>query len=476
VGDVLKAWTPRIGVFAAAVVGALVLGRVMVEIDPTLIVGALFVIPVSLGILARPWVGVLVLVIILPFNGLISRLLGDSTIATVYGIGKDYILLLLVVAALMAKGLRRVPAGILILVVLIVVSGAVSGVLTPDISQALYGWRNDFEPLLLIVAVAAIMSAKTSRIVTTAAVVMAQVSAAIGIYTWNLGLQWLFDIGRLPVQEGETFPTSFFSAGSVEPRAFSPYTAPNEMAAATAVMVAIIWSRGDWSRARRVLLSILPVVVIWLSGSRSGMIGVGLLFGVIIARAMLRRWAPAGLAFITIGGIGGFIFATLFLSAEADDPSLGGHADSFVEALPTILANPFGLGVGQVGPRAAQFDGSLHVESFWLLLALESGIIALVAFLALLGVLFAYGARAGTPQAFLASTAIAATLVSQIVLPALQEGPVSYSLWIAVGLGLAAALRAREEAAEQPEEALVDAGPLPEEPATTRSHDRWTPR
>jgi hypothetical protein len=157
------------------------------------------------------------------------------------------------------------------------------------------------------------------------------------------------------------------------------------------------------------------------------------------------------------------VLGVLFLTSETTDPSLGGHAVSLTDTIPVILQNPFGLGVGQVGPRAAQFDDAAHVESFWLLLALEAGIFVLLLFVVLLVRLVVLGLRGGTQQSYLAVAAIAGTLVSQIVLPTLQEGAVSYTLWITVGIGIAAGTIAREQRAaeslrEAPAKADLGAG------------------
>jgi hypothetical protein len=80
-----------------------------------------------------------------------------------------------------------------------------------------------------------------------------------------------------------------------------------------------------------------------------------------------------------------------------------------------------------------------HVESFWLLVGLESGILVMLVFIALLTRLCVIGIRAKTGMAFLAPAAVLGSLVSQLVLPTLQVGAVSFTLWIVVGIGLAAA-------------------------------------
>jgi hypothetical protein len=70
-----------------------------------------------------------------------------------------------------------------------------------------------------------------------------------------------------------------------------------------------------------------------------------------------------------------------------------------------------------------------------LLQALESGLLVLVAYLFTVGRIVRVSARAGG-EAFLAVAAIAATLISQLVLPTMQDGPVSFTFWMVMGLAL----------------------------------------
>jgi putative inorganic carbon (HCO3(-)) transporter len=436
----------RIGVGAAGVLGVFMIAGLINLVEPLFVLAAIAAVALAATVLTKPWIGVLALVVILPFNGLISQLLGEGAAATGYGAAKDALLFLLLIATLMTKRIRRIPVEMVVIVTILAGAGILGSLMTPELTQALYGWRNDFEPVLLLLSVPAVMTPHSIRKVTTVAVALLQLTALIGILTWTRGLEWMYTIGRLPVAEGERFPTSFFSAGSIEPRAFSPYTAPNEMAAATVVLLAMVWCRADWSRRRKFLLSILPVTVVVLSGSRSGLLGLLLLAGVLMARALYFHRKDLAYAFLVVGGLGGAVLAILFLTSETTDPSLGGHAVSLLDTLPVILQNPFGLGVGQVGPRAALFGEAEHVESFWLLLALEAGIFVLLLFVVLIVRVSVLGIKGGTLQSFLAPAAIAGTIVSQLVLPTLQEGAVSYTLWIA------AATHARQERAA---EALV---------------------
>jgi hypothetical protein len=322
-----------------------------------------------------------------------------------------------------------------------VVLAMASALFTPDLIQASYGWRNDYEPLLLLIAIPAIVDYRLVRSILGTVIVLGQVSAAVAILTWTRGLQWLFDIGRLPVANQDDFPTSLFSSGNLWPRAFSPYVAPNEMAVVMAILIAVVWLFPRLNIPARVALSALPIAAIVLSGSRSALLGAIVLGCVLAARAIHSRSNLLSVSFMVLAGMGVAAGAFLYITnrlGDGGDPSLGGHSASLEEGLQILAQNPLGVGLGLVGPRARDYANSYHVESFWLLIGLEAGILVLILFLILMGVLAKRSIAAKTDLGFLAAAALAASIVSQIVLPTLQEGPVSFLLWIVVGLSIVA--------------------------------------
>lgn len=402
-----------------------------------------------------PVVGVFTLVLILPFNALVSQVL-EGAAAGVYGALKDGLLALILINAIATRRVRLVPRPVTVLVSLLVLVPWMSALFTPSLEQALFGWRNDYEPLLLLIGVAAVLEQRHIRPLMLTIAFMAQLSATVSIVTWNRGLEWLFDIGRLPVVDQRDFPTSLFSQGSLTPRAFSPYVAPNELAAAMLISLAVIWCMPAVRGRSRLLLTILPVIALALAESRSGLLGGAVLFMILSARAIRGRSPLLANGFLLLAGFGVAFGALLFildsLSNESDS-SFGGHADSLQDSLREMILHPLGRGLGTVGPRALQFEGSYHVESFWLLLALESGIAVLILFLSLIGYLAVQGARSKTSTGYVITAALAATVVSQIVLPSLQEGPVSFLLWLVGGLALAA-LRCAES--ERSDDETVD--------------------
>jgi hypothetical protein len=400
------------------------------------LVAILFLIA-ALILLRFPIVGIYALVVLLPFNGLISQVAEGTAIPGLYGAAKDFLLLGILLVAIISGRVRRVPATVVATVALIVTLALVSGIFTSSVLQASYGWRNDYEPLLLLIAVPAIVDLTSVRRILALVIVMAQVSAGIAVASWSRGLEWLFDIGRLPVANQDDFPTSLFSSGSIRPRAFSPYVAPNEMAVVMAALLAVVWLIPGLRGWQRILLSVLPVAAVVLSESRSGILGAIVLACVLAARGLHKRSAVLAGAFLLMAVVGVVSGAVLYITNLLDDggdPSIGGHSLSLESGIATLMQNPFGLGLGRVGPRAAQYDDSYHVESFWLLIGLESGIVVMVLYVALMGYLVTKSVRSSSDLSFTAAAVISASLVSQLVLPAFQEGAVSFTVWLLVGL------------------------------------------
>ncbi|WP_285136884.1 hypothetical protein [Microbacterium sp. lyk4-40-TSB-66] len=395
----------------------------------------------GLGVL---WLGILLLAFVLPANGVTSAFLKGSA-ATAFGAIKDALLLGLFLLVIVTGRIRRVPVPIVVIVLMIVGLGLVSGAWTSSFTQAAYGWRNDFLPFLALIVTPAVLDRRHVPILATVFIVVAQIAAITTIVTWSQGLKWLFTLGVFPVPEGEPFPSSLFVAGSIVPRGFSPYTAPNESAAVATMMLAVLWTRPRWPLWLKAGLTVLPLVAIYLTQSRSGYLGLALLAAALVSWGIFRARPVMTWAFLTIMAAAGVAGITLYLFIDKvvshiADPSLIGHSDSLLENIPFLVTHPFGYGLGMVGPRALNYSSdAILVESFFLLLAIESGILVMLLFGVLLVYLFQGGLRARTLDGFLPAAVIAASLVSFTVLPTLQEGPVAYTLWILCGMGVVAA-------------------------------------
>lgn len=400
-------------------------------------IAAIFAVVAAVVVLTRPWWGIAFLAVFLPFNNVGSQLLGRTTTATAFGAVKDGVLALLLIAAVNRRSVRpdvAVPA------LLVAVLGLVGFGYATSLSTALYGWRNDYEPILLVVAVSALLTVNQADRVRTIIVTMSQLAAAVGILTWMRGVSWLVTLHLLPAPLS-TYPFQLFSTGNSHPRAFSPLAAPNEFGAYLDVALAVIVTRSDWSIRRRAILSVLPVVAIYLARSRSALIGIALLASVVIVRASWRRFgSAAGLGLATAAGLIAVVLIVQFLHSggltSSYDASLAGHASSVQVGIRNAITHPLGFGLGNVGPRALlTSNNAVLVESFWLLQTLESGFLVLAGFVFALWRLGSRCARGGD-RAFLGVACVASIVTSQLVLPTMQDGPVSFTFWMVMGIAM----------------------------------------
>lgn len=411
----------------------------------------------------RPDIGVIALVAFLPFNDVAAQILGPGTGAAVaVGAVKDVVLLSMAAGLVFTARTRGVafPGSLRTWLVLLLGIGAVAGVMAGDVLQALYGWRNDFEPLLLLAVVPLAVSVTSAQRVLKAIVVVGEIAAAVAIATHQIGLSWLLGL-RLDLPPGATLPSSYFSAGSITPRAFSPYVAPNELGVACLLVLAVILYRPGWSRGQRGALALLPALALLMTASRSAWLGFGVLAVFeVIRRLRSRRMMPLRIAAIALSA-GGMAIAVALLIGSGD-PSIAGHQASLSQSVQLLLSHPFGLGTGVVGPRATRFGSNgVLTESFVLVIALEAGILALVCYAAVLissGIALVRAGAGSARDGAMLTLGIAAMLASvpnQLVLPTLQDGAVSWLLWAIVGVSLAYALR------PQAPQAPIPTPPLP---------------
>ena len=459
-----------------APVAALAVGAA--ALTSTLVWLALLVALVTAAItcVRRPGLGVVALAAFLPFNDVAAQMVGPGTAeAAAVGAVKDVLLLTITVAAIFRTRAESVPypGSLRTWLILALGIGAVAGVMTDDVLQALYGWRNDFEPLLLLAVVPLIVGATSTRAILTTIVVAGEVASFIAIATHQIGLSWLLGL-KLDLPPGANLPTAYFSAGSIIPRAFSPYVGPNELGLACVLVLAVILYRRDWSRTRRSWLAVLPLVALFVTASRSAWLGMGLLVVFEIARQLRSKQLVAVRVATVAVSVSALAGVVAFLLTNGD-ASFGGHQASLSQSLNLLLAHPLGLGTGTVGPRATRFATSgVNTESFLLLIALEAGVLALVCYG---GVMISaaltlgrarVAAHANGDLLMLGVAALLASLPGQVGLPTLQDGAVSWLLWIIVGVSLSHALHVQRSTVR-----ARDVSPAPSPPPIAVKAGRW---
>jgi putative inorganic carbon (hco3(-)) transporter len=433
----------RIRVSPAAFLAAfVVVGLAVGHGQVTLLLGLAIAAAAAMAIASQPAGAVFALILLIPFNDYVSQRLGlGSSDAQLFGAGKDGILFLLGAVVFIRRD--RMPRSLALPISVCLVLAAGSSLFTGNAAQALYGFRNSFEPLLLILLVPCVLTASSAKKALTFFVGVSQIAAFIAIYTASLGMQWLSQMDVFSVTSGMPLPSSYFVNGSMKPRAFSPYIAPNELGVGMGLALAVIASRTDWSLRRRALLSALPLVALLLSRSRSAMLGVALLAVVLLGRYLARRKAAlVGVAgALLVAGIGLTLACVAITGNDTkssffNDSSARGHYASLGDSASKALSHPMGFGVGKVGPRALRYtDDPVLTESFLLLIALEAGLVTGAMYGLLLYRIWRTGRKAGHSLAFLPAAAVIVTIVNQAVLPSFQS-PVGWLVWIIVGIGL----------------------------------------
>lgn len=390
-------------------------------------------------VLRSPVIGVLALTVFLPFNALATMLMRAHDIpgSALVGAFKDMVLVALLVAAFRSFrqgrrwGSRWIPA----LVGAILVLANISAVVWSTPEQGAYGWRNNYFPLLLLVALPLVLDAGDARRVARWIVRVVQVASLVTIGTWALGDSWLELSGMWPAAE---FPYALVMDGRV--RGYSPFSSANTAGVVYGMSLAVLWTVLKLPLAARGALSVLPLLAMGTTVSRSALLGLLLLATALLVRA-LTRWSPRMALYLLVAALStGALSVTVYLGTHTVaelDRSFVGHFRSVVDALDLMWRSPLGVGVGNVGPRALRYDpDAVLVESFLLLVGLEAGWLMLALWMTLLATLVTAVASQWRTAAFVTVAALLAASVSLVVLPTMQEGPVAYFLWISTSLGL----------------------------------------
>ena len=111
------------------------------------------------------------------------------------------------------------------------------------------------------------------------------------------------------------------------------------------------------------------------------------------------------------------------------------HWTSLKYALAELLGQPFGIGLGKVGPASQWLKKPVISENYYLQIGLESGFIGLILFLASFFVLLSDLSNQKTIQAFAVFSLTIALLVSSFFLHTLADGVLAIYFGIALALG-----------------------------------------
>lgn len=447
-----------------------VLGGALI-IDPLYAVVAISGILFSVAALRYPPTIVYCLLVIVPFNDTITRFLHGSE-TTVFGALKDYLLALLILAALAQR--RSGPRFLRTSIASLLGASVIGLILAHHIAASSYGFRNEIEPTLVLVSAPAILSRLAISRALRITMILGEVSAAIAILTWRDGLAWLERLHILPVPTGAPFPYQFFTSGNSRPRAFSPYVSADDLGLALTVILAIALFYPNLRPTWRFAGAALPMYAIYLSRSRSGILGaivVLTIWAALTSESRIRRSSPIVVVLLILTAGVAVTWLAISHSVITGDTSTAGHLSSFGRGLNLVVHHPLGIGLGTAGPRAVKyFANPTLVESSFLLVGLELGWLGLVAYVALIYKLLRWFA-AGYRQArvvnsdytwiiLVSTSALTGSIASQAVLPVVQDATVMFLLWTIVACGITALLLDRPLGATDPDNGDQLPGPI----------------
>jgi hypothetical protein len=426
--------------------------------------------------LVRPWHALVVLLGLLPLNGLVTQVvpvvLGlEATARMALGGWHDALLLGIVAAAAwrLARGPDRQLTLVEWLVLGMLALGAVYVAISPVLLTAAYAYRVLYEPPLLLAAITVMARRQPfpAWVPSRAALAFVATSVAGALFTWPQVylLRYRF-LQTYFTEPGEQIHHSYLARGISQPRGIGLLTSPNEFGAVLAIAILLLVVPGLLPirhRWRVWLLGTLSLAMV-LSFSRSGLLaaGVGVLVVAVLTRdrwlspraiwARLRSrvalvwgvpaaalWATLLVVIVTTSGAPTLVKDTL----DGVEPSAGGRVDSAVAGLKVLRDNPVGLGLGTAGPKAARFgetDGRPRIltETWYVLYAIQVGVfgLALLALTALVILLRLWRSRASPLARFVIAAGVGLG-AGAFFIPVIEEPTIYTPLWAFAGMALA---------------------------------------
>lgn len=193
------------------------------------------------------------------------------------------------------------------------------------------------------------------------------------------------------------------------------------------------------------------VVALWVSYSRSALVGAVIAVAIILVAAADRRmnkanWLIAGVAVLFLAGALYAVKDTTFIqnvilhnnpTTGAELDSNAAHADSLAQGLARMAVQPLGAGVGSTGSASLLANNGLIIENQYLMIAHEVGWMGLGLFVLLFGMILR-GLWAGRKD-WLALSVFASGIglaIIGLLLPVWADDTVSIVWWGLVAISL----------------------------------------
>ena len=315
---------------------------------------------------------------------------------------ESLLLLTLCCGTMVTLAHRRVPAftGVDTSVLAFVAYALLSLPFSPSPLAALYGIRNYSEAFIALLLASRFAQLGEQGIWRLSRLLLA---VAFFISVWAifqstyLGPAFLLANGY--AQDGR-LPTAFTGDFPFQ-RAVGTFESPNVFALYLTTILLVVNTVGKAQGARGIIWDAAQVTLgaaLLATASRSAALGLGVGlaarrlispeprgYGRPHARLLLLVGASALL--LVVAASSSYVAVLpkhLYRTFTLDDPSAAARVTSLRDSLNVLREHPFGVGIGQAGPRAVTYTGRLlNAESSYLIVALDMGIFGLAAYLSI---------------------------------------------------------------------------------------------
>ena len=352
--------------------------------------------------------GLIAIVLLMPFHAFLSvwagSVLGNQAVIQSW---KEILTVVLVALSLIMilknpKLLQRFRSPLFFAVIaFLIVALVVTLIARPNFTAAIFGIKTDIEFLVLLGVACLVADKNQLRRLTKVTLVTAAIVAAIGILlSYVLPPDFLKSFGYGP---NTILPYRLIGPEAFGIRTPSTLGGPNQFGAflilPLCISVALMIKRWRWWQ---VPLTMVLMGGIAASYSRSAWLGAAI--GVLVILLSLIKTKKALLsiviALVAIGTSAAYFSFNIIKNsdlsfyllhestvAQYSSNSTSQHGAAFSAAVTSLVEHPWGLGLGSAGP--ASFHGGLAniPENYYLQLALETGIIGVLAFLAIIVIL-----------------------------------------------------------------------------------------
>jgi hypothetical protein len=450
----------RIAILASLVVTFGVLGLLSAQVPllSTAIILGIVLLFLGVFIWTKPTTVLVILMILLPFQSLAMRVLqvemglSDNMILFI-SMWKEFVLLVLILRSIQSGWIR--VNSIDVLIVLYALLSFAYVFVSDGLLIGLYGFRGAVEPFAFyfLARKASITPTGLKRVLKYLFIVATVVTIFGFVQAYVLGepFLWKYKAEEHVLSSSHTARVT----GRLIIRASSTFTSPNHLGMYLAILVLLGIGILNEQKLTRKEIAVIGAFVVGLLISLSRSAWLALLVGFFSMFGLRRRIkkrmlvAMIVLALLVLPAAIHFnVFERVIETISFEDPSAAGKLPSILNGVKFVLQNPLGIGTGMAGPRSSRFGDILeyHAENFYVLMAMEIGVVGLFLYLALMWMVVLQLRRCyfqvrdplykGVTLGTLAAVMGAST--GAMFIPSLQEIVVAAFIWFFIGISFRA--------------------------------------